>query len=146
MKKLLFLLIFASATLFTFAAPPVNEKVLKLFSSVFPTVQNAKWYEYEDYYQVYFDKDDIKCRIKYDFDGKIISTMRYYGDKMVSPFLRAKLSQKHPEKTIYGVTETNSDSELTYDFVLEDDKGWMHVRSDATGQMSVTKKFKKSAE
>lgn len=146
MKKILLTLVILSAAAFTFAAPPVSEKVLKLFKANFPAVQDAKWYEYENYYQVYFDRDDVKCRIKYDFDGKIISTIRYYGESMVCPFLKAKLSQRFPGKKIFGVTEMTSDNEMTYDFVLEDEKGWTQVRSDATGQMTVTEKFKKAAE
>lgn len=144
MKKILLTLVMASITSFTFAAPPVSEKVLKLFKEIYPSVQDAKWYEFENYYQVYFDSDNVKCRIKYDFDGKIISTMRYYGEGMVCPFLKAKLAQKFPGKKIFGVTEMTSDNDMTYDFVLEDDKSWTQVRSDATGQMSVTQKFKKS--
>jgi hypothetical protein len=146
MKKILLTFIIVSAASFTFAAPPVNEKVLKMFRDVFPSVSDAKWYEYEDYYEAYFDKDDVKCRIKYDFNGKVISTMRYYGEKLVCPFLKAKLVQKYPGRSIFGVTEVNSENELTYDIVLEDDKSWMHVRSDVLGQMTTTQKFKKAAE
>lgn len=144
MKKILLTLIIASAASFSFANPPVSEKVLKVFSAVFPTVQNAKWYEYADYYQVYFENEDVKCRMKYDFNGRVISTMRYYGESLVTPFLKAKLAQKFPDKKIYGVIEINSDNEMIYEFVLEDDKNWMHVRSDVTGQMNVTEKFKKA--
>jgi hypothetical protein len=146
MKKILLTLVIACTASFAFAAPPVSDKVLKLFKDIFPAVQDAKWYEFENYYQVYFDKDDVKCRIKYDFDGKIISTVRYYGESLVCPFLKAKLAQKFPGKKIFGVTEMTSENEMTYDFVLEDDKSWTQVRSDATGQMSVTEKFKKAAE
>jgi len=144
MKKLSFLLIFSFATMFSFANPNVNEKVLKVFKGVFPTVENAKWYEYETYYEVYFDKDDIKCRIKYDLDGKVISTLRHYEEKSLSPFLKAKVAQRFPGKRIFGITEINSENEMIYDIVLEDDKNWMHVQADAIGQMSVTEKFKKA--
>ena len=144
MKKLLLLLTFTAATFVAFANTPVNEKVLKVFKMVFPQIENAKWYEYETYYEVYFDREDVKCRIKYDLDGKVLSTLRHYEEKTLSPFLKAKLSQKFAGKKIFGVTEVNSENELTYNIVLEDDKNWIHVQSDATGQMSVTEKFKKA--
>ncbi|HZH64587.1 MAG TPA: hypothetical protein VEY10_06800 [Flavisolibacter sp.] len=146
MKKTLATLVIACTALVTFAAPPVSEKVLKVFTELFPSVQDAKWYTFDTYYQVYFDKDDIKCRIKYDFDGKIISTTRYYGEKTVCPFLKAKLAQKFSGKKIFGVTEITSEDEMIYEFVLEDDKSWLKVKSDATGQMQVADKFNKATE
>ena len=146
MKKTFLILVIVCAASVSFANPSVNEKVLKQFNIVFPSVQNVKWYEFDDFYQVYFDQGDVKCRIKYDLEGHIISTIRYYGESMVSPFLKAKLAQRFPDKKIFGVTELNSDNEITYDFVLEDEKNWMHVKSDAIGQMSVTEKFKKASE
>jgi len=146
MKKILLMLSVIAAVSFSYANPPVNEKVLKIFSHVFPQVQNAKWYEYENYYEAYFDKDDIKCRIRFDLDGKVISTTRYYTEKSLSPFLKAKIAQKYPSKTIFGITEVNSENELVYNIVLEDEKTWTHVRSDSVGQMDVTEKFKKAEE
>ena len=144
MKKLILLLLVCATTCLAYAKPPVNEKVLKVFKTVFPQIENAKWYEYETYYEVYFDRDDVKCRIKYDLDGRVLSTLRHYEEKTLCPFLKAKLSQKFAGKKIFGVTEVNSENELTYNIVLEDDKNWIHVQADATGQMSVTEKFKKA--
>ena len=44
------------------------------------------------------------------------------------------------------VTEINSENELTYQFVLQDDKNWYDVTSNAIGDMSITKKFQKQAD
>jgi len=144
MKKILLTLVILASLSFAYANPPVSEKVLKIFSNTFPGVENAKWYEYETYYEAYFDKDDIKCRVRFDLDGKVMNTIRYYGEKTVCPFLKAKINQKYPGKKIFGVTEVNNEDELTYNFVLEDEKNWLHVKSDGTGQMQVTDKFKKA--
>src|SRR6478672_853498 len=144
MKKILLTLVILASVSFAYANPPVSEKVLKIFSNTFPGVENAKWYEYETYYEAYFDKDDIKCRVRFDLDGKVMNTIRYYGEKTVCPFLKAKIAQKYPGKKIFGVTEVNNEDELTYNFVLEDEKNWLHVKSDGTGQMQVTDKFKKA--
>jgi hypothetical protein len=146
MKKIMLVLVVMAAVSYAYAKPPVSEKVLKIFSNTFPGVVNAHWYEYDNYYEAYFDNGDIKCRVKFDVNGKVVSTIRYYTEKMVSPFLKAKIAGKFPGKTIFGVTEVNSDSELTYNFVLEDSKGWTHVKSDGTGQMEVTEKFKKAEQ
>ncbi|GAA4751231.1 hypothetical protein [Flavisolibacter ginsenosidimutans] len=146
MKKIALVLVVMIAAFYANAKPPVSEKVLKIFSSTFPGVENPRWYEYENYYEAYFDTGDVKCRAKFDTNGKLISTIRYYGEKMVSPYLKAKLAAKFPGKTIFGVTEVNSENELTYNFVLEDSKTWTHVKSDGTGQMEVTEKFKKAEQ
>ena len=144
MKKILLTLVIFATVSFAYANTPVSEKVLKIFSNTFPGVENAKWYEYETYYEAYFDKDDIKCRVRFDLDGKVMNTIRYYGEKTVSPFLKAKIAQKYPGKKIFGVTEVNNEYELSYNFVLEDEKNWIHVKADGTGQMEVTEKFKKA--
>ncbi|HVF97525.1 MAG TPA: hypothetical protein VM871_09400 [Flavisolibacter sp.] len=144
MKKIMFLLLAITAISFANAKPPVNDKVLQVFASIFPAVESPRWYEYEDYFEAYFEAGEMKCRIKFDTDGKVVSTLRYYGEKSVSPYLKAKLAQKYPGKTIFGVTEVNSENELTYHFVMEDSKTWTHVKCDGFGQMSVTEKFKKA--
>ena len=144
MKKIILVLVLLAAVSFAYANPPVSEKVLKIFNTTFPSVDNTRWYEYDNYYEAYFDSGDVKCRAKFDANGKLLSTIRYYSEKMVSPYLKAKLAAKFPGKTIFGVTELNSDNELTYNFVLEDSKSWTHVKSDGTGQMEVTEKFNKS--
>lgn len=144
MKKIVLALLVVSLASFVQAAPPVSEKVLKVFSNVFPGIENTRWFEYENHYEAYFDAGDVKCRVKFDLDGKILSTIRYYNERLVSPFLKSKLAAKFPGKTIFGVTEVNSENELTYNFVLEDSKTWTHVKSDGLGQMDVTEKFKKA--
>ena len=144
MKKIVLAVAFACVSAFAFAAPPVSEKVLKIFQSVFPDVQNARWYENETHYEVYFEKMDMKCRIRYDLDGKVMRTIRYYEEKELPPFLRLKITQKYPGKQIFGVTEMSSENELTYHVVLQDKKHWYNITADATGQISQTDKFKKA--
>lgn len=143
MKKMMFLLALVAVCSFVHAAPPVSEKVLKTFENVFPAAANTRWYESENYVEAYFDNAEVKCRVRFDLSGHILSTIRYYGEKMVSPFLRAKLAQKFPGKSIFGVTEVNSENELSYNFVLEDSKSWTHVKCDGMGQMEVTQKLQK---
>jgi hypothetical protein len=144
MKKIFFVIALACVSTFAFAAPPVSEKVLKIFKAVFPDVENARWYESETHYEVYFEKQDVKCRIRYDLDGKVMSTIRYYEEKDLPPFLRLKITQKYPGKKVFGVTEMNSENELAYHVVLEDKEHWYNIAADALGQMSLSEKFKKA--
>ena len=142
------MLVFCLAAIMTttaVSATPVSEKILKIFTTAFPEVQETTWYNYETYYSVYFKKsDDSKCRIDYDTDGKIIYTTRYYSGEALPPFIRGKVNEKFPGKQIFGVTEISSPDEMTYHIVLENDKSWVNINSNATGSINVEKKMFKS--
>ncbi len=58
----------------------VNEKVLTAFKETFSSATNPVWHEYEDHYIVKFNQDEIDTRIKYDLEGKISETVRYYKE------------------------------------------------------------------
>ncbi|MEP7232194.1 MAG: hypothetical protein ABI691_18170 [Ginsengibacter sp.] len=144
MKKILVICLIAIFSTAAASAAPVNEKVLKVFASSFPEVQQTTWYNYDTYYSVYFkNADDTKCRIDYDLQGNIMSTTRYYSAEDLSPFIRGKVNEKYPGKKIFGVTEVSSTSEMTYHIVLEDEKNWYNIKSDATGSISLEKKMNK---
>ena len=147
MKKFLANLLFicaVSVATMSFANPPVTEQVLKQFSSAFPTVADAKWFEGDNYFDVYFEKEEIKYNIRYDRQGKVLSTRNYYSGAKLSPFLRAKLAEKFPGKTIFGVTEITNSEEMYYVIALEDKTTWTNVHADAIGQLTVLEKLKKS--
>ncbi|MDQ6609924.1 MAG: hypothetical protein M3Y85_08900 [Bacteroidota bacterium] len=144
MKKISFSLLMMLIVCSAFATSPVNEKVLNVFSTAFPKVQNVRWYEYKDYYEVLFDQDDLKCRVQYNAEGQVIRSRRDYYGKDLCPFLKAKIAQKYPGKNVYGVTEITTDEEISYDIILEDEKTWMYIKSDAVGQMSTANKFNKA--
>jgi hypothetical protein len=128
----------------SFDNPPVTEKVLKQFSASFPTVVDAKWFEGDNYYDVYFEKEQIKYNIRYDRNGKILSTRNYYTAEKLSPFLKGKVAEKFPDKTIFGVTEITNSEEMYFVLVLEDKTSWTNVKADATGTLTVIEKLKKA--
>ena len=144
MKKIILNLAFIFAVTVAFANPPVTEQVLKQFSTTFPAVNNAKWFESENHYDVYFEKDEVKHHIRYTRSGKIESTRNYYPGSKLCTFLRAKVAEKFPTKSIFGVTEITNSNEMYYVVVLEDDKSWTNVHVDAIGQMNVLEKLNKS--
>ena len=146
MKRIAVLLIvlFCSASV-TMAKPPiVNDAVLKAFARSFPKVVGATWCESGDWYEVYFEENNIKCRIKYDGDGSIISTRRDYTEENLCPFLHARVNEKYPGKKIFGITEVMSGDTTNYIIILEDEKHWYHVLADSNGQLSLQKKFVKA--
>lgn len=133
-----------SVAAMSFDNPPVTEKVLKQFSASFPTVMDAKWFEGDNYYDVYFEKDETKYNIRYDRNGKILSTRNYFPGSKLSPFLKSKVAEKFPNKTIFGVTEITNSEEMYFVIVLEDKTSWTNVHADAIGQLTVLEKLKKA--
>ena len=143
MKRVLFGLVLLISTV-SFAATSVNEKVTSRFAETFPAAQNAKWYEYENFYEVFFVNNDITCRIKYDLQGNILSARRDYYENHLSLYLLAKVKEKFTGKKIFGVTEATTQDGVVYTIVLEDDKNWTTITSNETGNFSVVQKLKKA--
>jgi len=144
MKKIFFALaLLVSAASFA-TSPEVDEQVSKQFKETFPAAIEVKWYDYETFYEVVFKNNDILCRVKYDLKGNIISTRRDYHEKDLSLFIIAKVKEKYAGKKIFGVTEITSSEGVTYNIVLEDDKNWINLNSDESGNISQVQKLKKA--
>ena len=144
MKRILYGLALLIGTT-SFAAPtPVDEEVSKHFKQTFPAAFNVKWYEYETFYEVFFQSNDITCRIKYDLKGNIMSTRRDYFEKDLSLFIVAKVKEKYPGKKIFGVTEITSVEGVSYNIILEDDKNWTTITSTDSGDLNLVQKLKKA--
>lgn len=145
MKKILFTIaILASSILYAAAAPPVDDKIEKRFKEAFPKAEKITWYENDTHYEVLFTNGLVKCRMWYDRYGNVTKTERYYSEQDLCPFILAKVKQKYADKKVFGVTEINSEDGIQYYIILEDEKNWFHVNSNASGYMSLTNKFKKA--
>ncbi len=147
MKKLIFalMMLLGSATIFATTPPDVNQKVLKAFQETFRNPKDVNWHEYENYFEVDFKQDDIKTQVRYDSDGNITGTTRYYFENQLPPHILSKLKKKYPQRSIYGVTEIYSESDLQYYITMEDEKSWYTVKSSPLGSLEQTEKFKKAA-
>jgi len=147
MKKLIFALTMLLGSAITFAAAPpeVNEKVLKAFHETFKDPKDVNWHEYENYYEVEFKQDEIKTQVRYDSDGNLTGTTRYYFEKQLPPHIIANLKKKYPQRTVYGVTEIYTENDLQYYVTMEDEKNWYTVKSNPLGGLEQTEKFKKAA-
>ena len=144
MKKIFFALALLVSTASFATSPEVDEQVFKQFKETFPAAIEVKWYDYETFYEVVFKNNDILCRVKYDLKGNIISTRRDYHEKDLSLFIIAKVKEKYAGKKIFGVTEITSSEGVTYNIVLEDDKNWINLNSDESGNISQVQKLKKA--
>jgi len=138
----------AAASLFcsmiVLSAEPVNEKVMQAFTQSFKNVQDVVWHEYATYYEVNFKQKDISARISYDADGNIVKSLRYYAEDQLPFYVRARLQKQYAGKKIFGVTELLEWDQMNYFIVLEDEKGWTHVKCNGAGSMETVKRYKKA--
>ncbi len=146
MKKLIFALamLLGSATIFAITPPEVNEKVLKAFQETFKNPKDVNWHEYENYYEVDFKQDEIKTQVRYDSEGNITGTTRYYFENQLPPHILSNIKKKYPQRSVYGVTEIYAENDLQYYITMEDEKNWYTVKSNPVGNLEQTEKFKKA--
>ena len=121
----------------------VNEKVLKVFESTFPVVTDVKWKEYTDYYSASFRQNGIQTEVRYDREGNFISSLRYYKEERLPLSILTQLKKRFASKSIFGVTELTVGSDVAYFVTLEDEKTWLVVKADQSGNIQVQDKFKK---
>lgn len=143
MKTIFLAVLILSCSLSALADDP-NEKVLAAFNKTFQNVQNVKWTEGDNSYEVNFKQGVITSRVTYDKDGNILKTLRYYFQEQLPVMVLSKVKAKYPEHKIFGVVEESSDDGISYHITLEDEKNWIDITSDPLGSITVNKKFKKA--
>lgn len=145
MKKLvIFLCLFATLGSIAATPPEVNEKVLKAFKETFAKATDVVWHETQNSYEARFKQSEIITRATYDMNGNLIATTRYYYEDNLPVHILSKLKQKYEGRTVFGVTETTFEDEVTYYITLEDEKNWYVIKSDSSASFEQTKKFKKT--
>ena len=123
----------------------VNEKLLQAFKITFPDAQEVQWQEQPDKYTVKFKTGGLATTVEYDKDGEFVSSTRYYHENNLPVNILCKLHRKYPEKTVFGVTEKTTVSDVQYLIKMEDATTWITVQSNNEGNMTVIEKFKKAA-
>jgi hypothetical protein len=146
MKQLLLLAVLLTGLAASAAPSPseISEKIKKAFSETFVNAQDVTWHEYESYAQANFRQDDVQVRAQYDSEGKLIKTIRYYGEKQLLPNIVSKLKKRYAGKDINGITETTSDEDVNFVINLKDDKNWYIVKSDVYGNLQLVEKYKRA--
>ena len=136
-----------SAQMHAFAnigATTVSEKLIKAFREAFPMAEKVDWNENGDHYFVHFKNHEILSEIEYDHDGNFIASERYYKSADLLPLhLSWAIHKRFPNKTVYGITETNTETETYYYVKLEDNKEWITVKGTSDGIVKVVEKFNK---
>jgi len=145
MKKIvIFLCLFAALGAAAANPPEVTEKVLKAFEQTFVKATDVVWHEMENSYEARFKQSEVIVRANYDKEGNLLRTTRYYGEDMLPINILTKLKKKYSGKSVFGVTESAVEDEVTYHITLQDEKNWYIVNSDSWGVMEISKKFKKA--
>jgi hypothetical protein len=149
MKKIIFLCflstIVSSAT-FAISGPGAPEKIKELFHHKFPHVEHPAFFDLGKSYEVYFENDNnVSERVYLNLDGEITSTIKYYTEDRLEPFIREKISKTYKGKTIFGITEIQSNTEHFYSIVLQDHKHWFTIKYNAIGSTIIEKKLDKSS-
>ncbi|MBS1916392.1 MAG: hypothetical protein JST87_08935 [Bacteroidetes bacterium] len=121
----------------------INQKVLQSFHAVFAEAKHVKWTEYPDSYFVSFTQNDILVKVTYDKDGNLLSSIRYYKEQRLPLNILYKVKKEYPSKTIDIVTEVSNSDGTVYFVQLKDDKGWISVKSDESGNMEVVDRIEK---
>jgi hypothetical protein len=122
----------------------VNEKLIRAFQTAFPLAEQVDWNEQGDHYFVHFKEHEVLSEIEYDHDGNFIASERYYRSADLLPLhLAWELRRKFANKTVYGVTETNTESETYYYVKLQDSKEWITVKGSPDGAVQVIEKLNK---
>jgi hypothetical protein len=144
MKKILFAALILASSFTVKAADEPNEKVLTAFTKTFKNVQDVIWSELSDRYEVKFKLDEIATKVTYDKEGRIVRTLRYYGEDRLPILVLSALHDRFTDKKVYGVVEETSEEGTYYHITLETPKNWIEVKSDTYGTLTVEKKFKKA--
>jgi hypothetical protein len=134
------------ATMFLVAdvyAYEVNEKVLKSFNEMFAGAQDVKWEEHKNYYTVSFVHSGIRSKVNYDKNGYSIGSLRYYVPQNLPLNIYNSLRKEYSKKELYGVTEVTVKAEVTYFVKMHDEKNWITIKIDPSGNSTVYEKYKK---
>lgn len=123
------------------AIPPEN--ILKIFNETYTKAEQPVWSEHDTFFQVFFKQGDVSIRINYAGNAEIISTIRYYKESHLPPYVLGSLKKKHSDKKVFGVTELSTATTLHYFINLEDDSSWYKVKTDAYGVIERIEKLHK---
>ena len=122
----------------------VNENLLRAFKAAFPLAEKVDWLENGDHYFVHFKDHEAISEIEYDHDGNFLASERYFQAADLLPIhLAWALHKKFPNKTVFGITETDTEAESTFYVKMEDNKEWITVKGSSDGITQVIEKFNK---
>jgi len=146
MKKYLVLPIALLASILSSAAVigNVNEKLLRSFKETYPNAKQVTWNEMPETYIVNFVENGIRARIVYEKNGTYQSSLRYYGEEHLPPYLAFYIKTNFPEKRIFGITEVSTATSINYIVKMEDDRLYTTIKIDPDTRWEYVEEFVKA--
>lgn len=129
----------------TAAAPevnPVNEKVIKTFNEVFRNVSTPVWNVIGSYHEAFFVNASVKTRARFDSNGRLVQTLRYYTESSLPANVLYKVKQAYQGKEVYGVIEITNRNGVNYTIILKGDKKYIHINADTLGGTETVAEYK----
>ena len=99
--------------------------------------------EFNDYYSVSFTSHGTLSRVRYDLDGNILSSTRYYEPSQLPLNILTRLKKENPSRELFGVTEITVDEQMIYLVKMFDKKHWITLSVDSDGNSYMYEKYKK---
>ena len=112
----------------------VNEKVKTAFEKAFTNASNVTWEEKDNYYLVSFRVDDVRYRVAYDLEGKVLAESKITKfDKVPAAVIAALKTQYEGYSLGNNVEVLKSGGKTTYSFTISNDNQILRVKVDESG-------------
>ena len=107
----------------------VNLKAARHLFKNFGDANRVQWVIDEQESTAYFTRAGEFIKVRYDKDGRYISTRKTYAGKKLDPYI-ACLAKKDLDRdfSIYGVTEMATDVGKVYEIILQNKIYWGVIR------------------
>lgn len=142
MKTLTFIVCLLTASLGA-TATEVNEQVLKAFAATFPEAKSVAWEELKEGYKVFFVRNEVSYRLRYDDEGNVVLALKYYKEDNLPPLIQNRVKKAYKDYKIHSVVEESTETSLTYHITIENDKKIINLKSDSVGSLEVEAKYNK---
>jgi len=107
----------------------VNSKAVRHLFKNFGDANNVQWVIDEQESTAYFTHAGEYIKVRYDKDGRYISTRKTYAANKLDRYI-ACLAKKYLDRdfSIYGVTEMSTEAGKVYEIILQNKYYWSVVR------------------
>ncbi|MEE6187376.1 hypothetical protein [Niabella digestorum] len=122
---------------------PDNEKVVKTFNELFKGASNVTWNNVGKQYEAFFTLASIKTRVTIDQKGRLVQTIRYYGESELPANILYNVKNQYLGKEIFGVTEISNKFGTQYQIVLKDNSHYIHLNANSNGDLELAGKYKR---
>lgn len=126
MKKIFVILVAASFTLSSYAAP-VPSTITEAFKIEFSEAKDVKWHEYEEFIVASFTLEGKEKNAYYNYDGQLVVVAEVIAKRQLPKNLLNELDKYNNSSSV--VYKMENEAETSYFAVLKNDAGITILRS-----------------